>query len=327
MEILDLRHLRSHDLERLLEEEKALWQKDLAWDYSASVGMIQRYLDAAALPGYAAIDRGRAVGYSFYVQEHYKGVVGDVFVSEGPGAEETELELLTQTIETLQATPGIRRIEAQLMTLRHPPSSDFFMKRGLQSFRRQFMVLSLNDAPSLPPAPAAGVRVEAWDPRWKEAAARLIARSYRGHIDSSISDQYRSHGGALRFLDNIVRYPGCGEFDPDCSFLAFCGESQDTLELRGMALSSTVGEQVSHITQVCVYPELQGTGIGRMLMGQIIQKLRERQARAATLTVTSSNSRAIRLYRQLNFSILKEFYALAWDSPDGENGSSIFRRG
>ncbi len=324
MEILDLRHFRSRDLERLLAEEKALWQKDLAWDYSASAAMIKRYLDSASLPGYAAVEGGRPIGFGFYVQENYKGVVGDVFATEGPGAAQAEIELLTHSIQTLQATPGIRRIEAQLMTLRHPPSSDFFAQHGLQSFRRQFMALPLDQAPSLSPS-SDGVRVAVWDPRWKEEAARLIARAYRGHIDSSISDQYRSHEGALRFLDNIIRYPGCGEFDPDCSFLAFHKDSNGAA-LRGMALSSTVGEGVSHITQVCVGPESQGTGLGRLLIGKIIQRLRERKARAATLTVTTGNHTAIRLYRQFNFSILKEFDALAWDAPEEESNSWVLGR-
>ena len=82
-----------------------------------------------------------------------------------------------------------------------------------------------------------------------------------------------------------------------------------------MALSSLVGDRVAHITQLCVEPGLQGAGVGRALIGQIIHKLRERGFAAVTLTVTSSNRRAIRLYEQLRFSTLKEFHALVWDAP------------
>ncbi len=315
MEILDLRHLRSRDLEPLLQEEKNLWERDLQWDYSASAGLIKRYVDASALPGYAAIEGGRAVGYSFYVYENFKGVVGDAFVSDSPRAEATEAQLLTHVIETLQGMPGIRRIEAQLMTLRHQPSADFFSSRELESFRRQFMVLPL-DGPEPPmPPPAGGITIESWEPRWTVESAELIARAYQGHIDSRISDQYRSHAGALRFLDNIIHYPGCGDFDPNCSFQAF---QKDSRRLGGMVLSSMVGHRVYHITQVCVDPELQGSGIGHMLIGCLIQKLRQRGARSVTLTVTNTNDSAIRLYRKLNFATLKEFYAFAWEA--GKNG-------
>ena len=43
--------------------------------------MILRYVDAKILPGYAAVERGSIVGYSFFVYEGSKGVVGDLFVS------------------------------------------------------------------------------------------------------------------------------------------------------------------------------------------------------------------------------------------------------
>jgi len=311
MEILDLRHLRSRDLGPLLEEEKTLWKTKLHWDYTSSSQLIQRYVDAAALPGYAAMEAGRAVGYSFYVCENLKGVVGDVFAADLPCAEAIESQLLTHIIETLQATPGIRRIEAQLMTLRHEPSSDFFGSRNLESFRRQFMILPLNGAGTPEPVSVAGVTVSPWDPRWTSDAAELIARAYHGHIDSSISDQYRSRAGALRFLDNIIHYPGCGDFDANCSFLAY---QQGGQRLCGMVLSSVVGQSVHHITQVCVDPAVQRGGIGRMMIFHILQKLRQRGARAVTLTVTNANASAIRLYRNLNFSTLKEFYAFAWEA-------------
>lgn len=309
MEILDLRHLRSRDLEPLLEEEKTLWQRDFAWDYSASAGLIKRYLDASALPGYAAVEGGKAIGYTFYVYENHKGVVGDAFVAESPHAPATEAELLTHVIETLQGTPGIRRIEAQLMTLRHQPPTAFFANRQLKAYRRQFMVLPLENG--VQPVPSIdGIVLQNWDAKWTTAAAELITRSYDGHIDSRISDQYRTQAGALRFLDNIIHYPGCGEFAPFSSFLVF---RRNTGRLCGMVLSSVVGHRVYHVTQICVDPGVQKSGIGRMLMLRILETLRRRGAHAVTLTVTNDNTSAISLYRQLGFATLKEFYALAWE--------------
>ena len=49
----------------------------VSWDYSGSAEMILRYVDAKILPGYAAIDRGRIIGYAFFVYEGNKGVIGD----------------------------------------------------------------------------------------------------------------------------------------------------------------------------------------------------------------------------------------------------------
>ncbi len=79
--------------------------------------MIFRYIDAKILPGYAAIDRGSVVGYSFFVYEGSKGVIGDLFVSpKRSDARDIELRMLDHVIETLQESPGVHRVEAQLLT-------------------------------------------------------------------------------------------------------------------------------------------------------------------------------------------------------------------
>src|SRR3982074_545678 len=82
MEILDLRHFSSGDLRPLLEDEIAMWGRQLSWDYATSAEMILRYMDAKILPGYAAIERGSICGYSFFVYEQNKGVIGDLFVRD-----------------------------------------------------------------------------------------------------------------------------------------------------------------------------------------------------------------------------------------------------
>ena len=102
----------------MLDDETQLWSRLLSWDYSGSAEMILRYVDAKILPGYAAVDRGRVFGYSFFVYEGNKGVIGDLYVTNGtrlPNAREVELKLLTHVIETLQQSPGIHRVEAQLL--------------------------------------------------------------------------------------------------------------------------------------------------------------------------------------------------------------------
>ena len=87
MEILDLRHFTSADLRPLLDDETDVWAKQLSWDYSGSAAMILRYIDAKILPGYAAVERGQISGYSFFVYESSKGVIGDLYVSNGGRSE------------------------------------------------------------------------------------------------------------------------------------------------------------------------------------------------------------------------------------------------
>ena len=312
MEILDLRQFRSRDLEPLLAEERKDWQCRLDWDYSNTASLILRYLDARALSGYAARDSGRVVGFGFLIYEDCKGLIGDAFVSEPYRDGVTEVRLMTHLVETLVASPGIRRIEAQLMNFGSHAVLDWLAGHSFQSHRRRFMGLSLqNGSPQFPPPPP-DLCIKDWHPRWLSEAGRLIAHAYRGHIDSEISDQYRSHSSAMRFLDNIVRYPGCGVFHPEGSFLAFRPGSASPC---GMVLTSIVQDHVAHIAQLCVEPELQGAGVGGALMQHALETLRERGFRAATLSVTDTNQRAVCFYERLRFVTLHEFHAFSWDAP------------
>ena len=146
LEILDLRHFSSVDLRPLLDDETQVWSRLLSWDYSGSAEMILRYVDAKILPGYAAVDRGRVFGYSFFVYEGSKGVIGDLYVTNGtrlPDARQVELKLLTHVIETLQQSPGIHRVEAQLLAHDANAVSRPFLETGFQRHPRLFMVLTL----------------------------------------------------------------------------------------------------------------------------------------------------------------------------------------
>jgi len=313
MEILDLRQMRSRDLEALLDEEKRLWRDQLRWDYSGSSDLIRRFVDARALTGYAAIEQGRAVGYSFFVYEDHKGLIGNLFVS-GPYCGPTEGQLLTHVIETMQETPGIRRIEAQLMNFGAASLEPTFRREHFQTFRRQFMLLHLEEAGKLPPRALPEFELRPWHERYFEDAGALITRAYRDHVDTEINDQYSTMAGATRFLRNIINYPGCGTFYPPGSLLAF---HQKTGLLCGLVLTSVVHHQVGHITQVCASPEFHGSGIGYELIRRSAEAFRAGGFDGVSLTVTSANHRAVRLYERMGFRTLKEFSAYVWNAGGG----------
>ena len=138
----------------------------------------------------------------------------------------------------------------------------------------------------------------------------MIASAYEGHVDSRINDQYRSVSGARRFLLNIIQYPGCGAFFQPGSYVA-----ADTAagQLCGICLSSLVSADVGHITQICVTPEVRGTGAGYELLRRSLNALAEYGCRAASLTVTSSNTGAIELYERVGFRTRDRFAAYVWD--------------
>ncbi len=315
MEILDLRHFSSADLRPLMEDEIAVWSQLLSWDYRASAEMIQRYVDAKILPGYAAIERGRIFGYAFFVYEGSKGVIGDLFVANGsrlPDPHEVERRILLHVIETLQQSPGIHRIEAQLLVHETGIVAQPFVHQGFQRHARLFMTLPLSA--TVPVKTERQVPAEIQIRRWAEqdyqAAAAVITSAYRGHVDSAINDQYRSLSGALRFLNNIVRFPGCGIFDPEASFVAV---QEKTRALAGLILCSRVREDVGHVTQVCVVPEYRSRGIGEALLAVTAANLRQKNCSLLSLTVTEANARAVELYCRLGFETKRVFDAFVWE--------------
>ncbi len=315
MEILDLRHFSSADLRPLLEQEIEVWGRLLAWDYRGSSDMILRYIDAKILPGYAAVERGSIVGYSFFVYEGSKGVVGDLFVSpRRADARAIELQMAEHMIETLQQSPGILRIEAQLLTHQTGELAANFVSTGFQRHRRLFLALQLrgSGAPHVPPVGLLeDILVRRWAEQDYQPAAGVITAAYRSHIDSEINDQYRTNAGSNRFLNNIVRFPGCGVFDQNSSFVAIHRSSS---ALIGLILCSRVKDDVGHVTQVCLVPEHRGRGIGERLVASTYHSLRNRNFRQLSLTVTEANLRAVDLYRRLGFVELRVFDAFVWEA-------------
>ncbi len=313
MEILDLRHFSSADLRPLLEDEVATWGRLLSWDYAGSAEMILRYMDAKILPGYAAIERGNIFGYSFFVYEQSKGVIGDLYVRDGgrtSNRREIEERLLTHVIETLQQSPGIHRVEAQLLAHDTGEVARPFLQQGFSRHPRVFMNFDIRRHPQTTSALSPEFEIRPWSEAEYQPAAAVITAAYRGHVDSEINDQYRTLSGSLRFLNNIVRFPGCGIFDPQASFVVFQHRSRSPV---GLILCSQIRPDVGHITQVCVLPEYRSAGLGVALLAATTRSLRERNFHAISLTVTEANDRAIALYARIGFESTRVFDAFVWE--------------
>lgn len=312
VEILDLRHFGSADLRNLLDEESERWLALLSWDYRGSAEMILRYVDAKILPGYAAIERGRVLGYCFFVYEGAKGVIGDVFVESSAGGRRKEIEndLLTHVIDTLQQSPGIHRIEAQLLLHESGSATEPFMGEGFRRFPRLFLQMPIGGGHWMESPLPNDFEIRPWQEADYQPAAGVITSAYRSHVDSDINDQYRNMTGSLRFLNNIVRFPGCGVFDPASSFTVTHRSSRSVV---GLLLCSRVREDVGHITQVCVLPEYRNRHLGEHLICSCHDALAASGAEQLTLTVTEANARAVALYKRLGFEQHTVFDAFVWE--------------
>jgi len=319
IEILDLRHFAAPVIRPLLEAESEIWAQRLHWDYRSSSRLLMQYLDNRMLPGYAALEAGNVTGYVFCVYEETKAVIGDVFALAGAGASSNgasgaaysrEETLLRHLFELLLNSPHVDRIESQLLL---HPSGRFaaqFRAAGFDVFRRLFLVQNLTGRWSQPHLDLPGnLEFRPWREADLAPAARLICEAYRSHPDSAINDQYRTVHGSMRFLNNIVRYAGCGTFAAQASFVI---AERASRELVGLVLSSRVSEQSGHLTQVCVHPAFRRHGFARFLLGQAAFSFLRLGAAEISLTVTEANASAIQLYQDEGYQCAHSFDAAVW---------------
>jgi ribosomal protein S18 acetylase RimI-like enzyme len=321
LEILDIRHFSAGSLRPVLEEESRVWTERLHWDYRASANLLLQYLDSHVLPGFVAVENGRVCGYIFCVYESTKAVIGDVFVAQSLStapACEVESRLLVHMIELLQNSPNIERIESQLLLHTVEAHRAVFERSGFHIYPRLFMEQNLEN-PSVTELPRRsrgaiglpeGLAIRPWSETDFVAVGRLIADAYDGHLDGIINDQYRTVSGSLRFLHNIVRFPGCGIFEAVASRVIY---NVNTEQLVAAILCSRVRDDVGHITQVCVAREHRRKGIASLLLAAAAAELRGRDFRILSLTVTEANANAVALYRERGFEAKHTFSSMYWE--------------
>jgi ribosomal protein S18 acetylase RimI-like enzyme len=308
-EMVDLRRLSVRELEPLLQEEIASWREELDWDFEKSADLVRRFVELRALNGNALVEHGEVTGYTYYVLEENKGLIGDLYVRRQFRTPDREDWLLEAALDQMIDPPNGFRVECQLMML-GPGRHDRPYPEARTTFERNFMRVDLRRAALGEGRIRRPIFIERWSDHYQDAAANLIAASYSQHIDSRINDQYRSIAGARRFLYNIVQYPGCGTFYRPASYAAF--EAPSGL-LCGVSLASLVAPDCGHITQICVSDAVRGTGVGYQLLRHSLTTLRDAECRFASLTVTAANSAAVKLYERVGFETRRRFSAYVWE--------------
>ena len=315
IEILDLRHFSARQLRPLLESEKSVWRDRLRWDYESSIELLLQYLEARILPGFVALDRGRVCGYTFCVFEGHKAVIGDVYAVDRQGAADvhTARTLLVHMLEMLEHTPAVDRVEAQLLLFPADSFPRLFPGPEFKVSERLFLEADLarkTPEDTSGQAVPAHLELSRWLAQDYQTAGELVHAAYAGHMDSEINDQYRTLHGSLRFLHNIVRFPGCGVFEPEHSWML---RERRGGALVGMLLCSRVGKDVAHITQLCIAQASRKHGLGGALLERNAASLKQAGFRAVTLTVTGANTEAVKLYANGGFFVRQRFDAVVRD--------------
>lgn len=320
-EIVDIRQFEARPFAGLLEAEARTWREELRWDFTSSARLISNCLEERRLSGYALVVEDRIRAYCFFFLDGEKGLIGDLFAEPGAADLAQVRSLLECTVENLVATPGLRRIEAQLPHFAYEQLEPTFRARCFDGYRRRFMAVSLTRRLK-PTANAAnsgpGVRalsdfvLQAWERNHDREAAELLYGVYRHHVDIAINDQYASAAGTARLIENIVRHSGCGEYLPRASRVAV---HRSTASLAGVLALTGVGPRCAHIPQLAVATQFQATGLGTALLESSFEEVARQGHEEVSLTVTDLNVGAVRLYERLGFETFRPFGAFVWNRP------------
>src|SRR3954454_4209968 len=98
-EVVELPHISVSELGPLLSEEISVWRERFDWDFRASAALLRRFLQIRSLYGYALRAGREIVGYSYYVCEGRKGLIGDFYVRAGHESPLNEIALLSATVQ------------------------------------------------------------------------------------------------------------------------------------------------------------------------------------------------------------------------------------
>ncbi len=290
----------------LLEDELDAWQTDLGWDYRPVLDILLSFIARGTLPGFIAIDRRRPAGYSYYLLQRRKGIIGTVYRRDtGVSSEVTEL-LQQASIDALKENSTIDRIESQIMPFRGVTLEPGFLRNGFQCHARHFLEKDLTSGAGLPSS--ASCHTAPWDVRYITAAARVLLASYDGQTDALICEDYRTETGCERYLWSLLDTPGCGTFLAADSHVVFDSSGV----LRGFVIASRISPTGAAIPQISILPSHQGRGYGSALMKAALSGLAAEGYRSAGLTVTVTNRRAHDWYARLGFRVRKAFSACIW---------------
>jgi ribosomal protein S18 acetylase RimI-like enzyme len=291
-----------------MDEEEKVWMSDLGWDYSPIRQILASFIKQKLLPGYVAVADGEAIGYTYFLVNQTKGIIGALYVNKAAHAQEAVEELLSLTISCLKDSQSIKRVEAQIMPFHEVNLTAPFTRYGFSCTSRYYLELDLGNHRRKTELPSA-IRIIPWDSSCLERLAEMTQLSYREQTDSEICEDYRTRTGCESYLRSLVENPGCGVFMPEASFIGLDWQGDPA----GFLICCRISNGAAIIPQIAVHPSSQGQRLGNILMNCTFGQIKALGFRTVSLTVTKKNRRAFEWYQRLGFKIRKEFGAYVWE--------------
>jgi ribosomal protein S18 acetylase RimI-like enzyme len=294
-------------LHPLMEDEVKTWFTDLAWDYAPIRQILLSFMKQKLLPGYVAVADSATVGYTYFLVNPPKGIIGALYALETIRSQEAVNELLSLSIACLKDSQNIKRVEAQILPFHDLNLTDTFTQHGFSHTSRFYLDLDLSNHRKKTELPVA-LRIVPWDSAYLAQTAEMTYLSYENQIDAEICEDYRTRTGCEGYLRSLVENPGCGIFMPEASFVALDWQGSPC----GFIFCCRISKGAAIIPQIAVHPSYQGRRLGNTLMNRAFAQLKALGFRSVSLTVTQNNLRAFDWYKRLGFKIRKEFGAYVW---------------
>jgi ribosomal protein S18 acetylase RimI-like enzyme len=290
-----------------MQDEEKMWMADLDWDYTPVRQILVSFIKQKLLPGYVAVADSEAIGYTYFLVNQAKGIIGTLYTLQSMHSQEAAGELLALSISCLKDSQNIKRVEAQIMPFHNLNLAEAFTRHGFSHTVRYYLDLDLSNHRKKTELPAA-LRIVPWDATYLARTAEMVLLSYENQTDADICEDYRTRTGCEGYIRSLVENPGCGIFMPESSFVGLDWQGTPC----GFIFCCRISAEAAIIPQIAVHPLYQGRRLGNTLMNRAFAQLKALGFHSVSLTVTKDNLRAYEWYQRLGFKIRKEFGAYVW---------------
>jgi len=284
------------ELERLFDEESAMWGLELNWSFAPTRARLEEAFDAGKLLGFAARDDKGVCAYATYAINDDQGMVGALFASSRVRGRGLEGRLAGRVLDSLMAG-NPRVIDCQTLFSSAPDLLTPFAERGFTSATRTYMVADREAwavSRQTPPRGAPSQAIRRSDVR---AVAGLV---YGAHLQSralDASSSFDTRDSCARILDQVMLDQVCGPFD-------WLGSRR--IEMEGALVAASLLtwplDDAAHISEVATAPSHRLMGLARQCLAESMESaFGRRNTRVVTLSVTASNQPAVDLYKSLGF--------------------------
>jgi ribosomal protein S18 acetylase RimI-like enzyme len=291
MNVASWREIPASRFARIFGEERHRWLSGLHWDFSDALTDVERARVIGQLPGFVALDGDRIAGWSYHLTHRNAMLLGHVSASD---REATRL--------LIEATLASDEARATTSTI----AFGFFDAVGVEEelgraglLVEPYAYLSRDLTQPIEPARRDCAPYDL-------AANRAVARLLQGAYLTSPPNRPFAIGGSdpewIEYVTQLTYGNGCGVFDPASSVIR---EGNGLLD--GVALISAISSGTAHLCQLAVNPGARRIGLGVDLLAAACARARQNGRVRMTLTVASSNTAALGLYRRFGFTDLARF--------------------